>query len=82
MKKKEQKLKNIAYNIYGYMKVSSNELFVSTVDFLHFFFLVEYRRKLRGRISTVPDLIPFQDMCLKTGVGQAQNFWFINSAVV
>ncbi len=38
MKKKEQRLKDIAYNIYRYMKVKGNVAFVSTIGFLYFLF--------------------------------------------
>ena len=36
MKKREQRLKDIAYNIYRHMRGNSNMLFVSTMNFLHF----------------------------------------------
>lgn len=35
MKKKEQRLKDIAYNIYRHMKRNGNALFVSAINFLH-----------------------------------------------
>jgi hypothetical protein len=54
MKKKKQRVKDIVYNIYRYMKVSSMVLFVSTVGFCTFSYLVRYRRKLHERISTKP----------------------------
>lgn len=38
MKKKEQRLKDIAYNIYRYMKVKGNVISAPTIDFLHFLF--------------------------------------------
>lgn len=37
MKKKEQRLRDIACNIYRYIKVSGNALPISTTYFLHFF---------------------------------------------
>ena len=36
MKKKEQRLKDIAYNIYRHMKIRCNAIFVSTACFLYF----------------------------------------------
>lgn len=40
MKKKEQRLKDIAYNIYRYMRIKSTMLFISTGRLLHFLLFV------------------------------------------
>ncbi len=54
MKKREQRLKNIAYNIYRYMKVNGIALLVSTAYFLHFFTYNWISSKPCKRISTRP----------------------------
>ncbi len=51
MKKKEQRLKDIAYNIYRYMRVSGNALLSRRHIFCAFSYLTMYRRKSYGMIS-------------------------------
>jgi hypothetical protein len=40
MRKKEQRLKDIAYNIYRYMQVKRDAAFATTTGFLHFLFVL------------------------------------------